>query len=404
MELESAVERAPQHDVSSTLLCTPGRPLFEGVFLGGFECSCLRLENGKRLDLLDSTRHAELVEQDYARLHSLGMRACRDGLSWVEVERHPGTWDFARTARMIGAARRERMQVIWDLVHFGWPEDIDPFAATFPGRVGRYARAFARLYDGETDALPMITPINEMSFLAWAGGDVRCMNPFEAARGVELKVQLVRATIEAIEAIRDVLPHARFVQPEPLIHIHRTPEHPLTFRRVESDNLLQYQAWDMLLGRVWPTLGGDPKYLDILGVNYYPDNQFMLDGTTIVRGDPRYRPFSQLLCEAFARYGRPMFVSETGTEGDARADWLRYVTDECVAAMRAGCELHGITLYPVLDHPGWVDDRHCPNGLWDYADEDGARVIHEPLAEELRAQSERLVLERARMLAEVNTR
>lgn len=45
----------------------------------------------------------------------------------------------------------------------------------------------------------MVTPVNEMSYLAWAGGDVRCLLPFCAARGVELKAQLVRATIEAIE-------------------------------------------------------------------------------------------------------------------------------------------------------------------------------------------------------------
>lgn len=374
-------------------------PLFEGPFLGGFECSCLRLENGRRLDLLASTRHAELAGADYARLRRIGMTACRDGLSWVHAERSGGEWDFSRTAAMIAAADEHGVQVMWDLMHFGWPDDVDPFSPAFPRRLARYARAFAELYARETDRQPWITPINEMSFLAWAGGDVRVMNPFVAARGVELKAQMVRATIEAIEAIRDVLPRARFVQPEPVIQIHPAPEHPKTWRRVESDNLLQFQAWDMLIGEVWPSLGGHPKYLDVIGVNYYPDNQFMLDGSTVFRDDPRYRPFREILLEVHARYGRPMFVSETGTEGDARPDWLRYVADECVEAMRAGCELHGITLYPILNHPGWADDRHCPNGLWDYADERGARAEHEPLAAEILRQTPRLFEERARMLA-----
>src|SRR5581483_2122150 len=40
-------------------------PLFEGVFLGGFECSCQRLEDGRRLDLLARTRHDELAREDY---------------------------------------------------------------------------------------------------------------------------------------------------------------------------------------------------------------------------------------------------------------------------------------------------------------------------------------------------
>src|SRR3954469_22069845 len=132
----------------------------------------------------------------------------------------------------------------------------------------------------------MLAVMNEISFLAWAAADVGCMYPFELARGVELKVQLVRACIAGIEAVRAILPGARFVQPDPLIHIVQAPDQPGTRRRIEADRLLQYQAWDMLSGRIWPELGGDPRYLDILGVNFYPDNQFMLDGTTIQHGDP----------------------------------------------------------------------------------------------------------------------
>jgi hypothetical protein len=294
------------------------------------------------------------------------------------------------------AAERHRVELVWDLMHFGWPDDVDPLAPSFPSRFGRYAAAFARWLASETDRRAFIAPINEMSFLAWAGGDVRCMNPFEAARGVELKAQLVLATIEAIEAIRSVLPRARFLQPEPVIRIHPAHEHPKTWRRVESDELLQYQAWDMLTGRVWPSLGGHPRYLDVVGVNFYPDNQFMLDGTTIWRDDPRYVPFSRMLLDVSARYRRPMIVSETGSEDDARAEWLRYVAGECAAAMRAGCDLHGITLYPIVAHPGWADGRHCHNGLWDYADASGRREAHAPLLEEIRLQRRRVSAARAR--------
>lgn len=395
-----------QRTTSSSILSPPPaacvrsatEPLFEGVFLGGFECSCQKLADGRRLDMLSTTRHDELAGADYERLRHIGMTACRDGVSWVTTERSAGTYDFSRVGRMVREAARTGVEVIWDLMHFGWPDDIDVFSTAFPSRFGRYAKAFARWLSGMTDQRPMITPINEMSFLAWAAGDVRCMFPFEAARGVELKVQLVRATIEAIEAIRDVLPTARFLQPEPLIHIVKPAAHRKVWARVESDNLLQYQAWDMLTGRVWPALGGDPKYLDIIGVNFYPDNQFTPDGETVTDGDVRYVPFSKLLLEAWHRYRRPMIVSETGSEGDQRAPWLRYVAGQCAAAMRLGCELHGITLYPVLNHPGWVDGRHCHNGLWDYADDDGARVAEPRLLEELLRQQRQLHAARTEML------
>jgi hypothetical protein len=374
-------------------------PLFESFFLGGFECSSHVRSDGRRLDLLESTRHAELADADYARLRAIGMTACRDGAPWTFGERSDGSFDFARASSMLGAAARQQIEVIWDLLHFGWPDGVDPFAPSFPTRFGRYARAFARWISCETDARVLVTPVNEMSFLAWAGGDVRCMNPHEAARGVELKAQLVRATIEAIESIRDTCPTARFLQPEPVIQIVPPPDRPNLWARVESDNLLQYQAWDMLTGRVWPTLGGHPKYLDVLGVNFYSNNQFTPDGDTIARGDPRYRSFSEMLLEVTHRYGRPMIISETGAEGDARAPWLRYVVDESIAALDAGCPLHAATIYPIVNHAGWDDERHCHNGLWDYADEGGLREAHEPLLREIERQTPRLLEARARMLA-----
>jgi hypothetical protein len=376
----------------------PHAPLFDGIFLGGFECSCHRLASGRRLDLTRSTRHAEFAERDYERLITAGMTACRDGVSWVSCERS-GAFDFSSVAERLHAAERLRIQVIWDLMHFGWPDDIDVFSPQFPDRFARYAGAFARRLALESDGPVMLAPLNEISYLAWAGGDVGYMNPFEHARGVELKVQLVRACIAGMEAVRDVLPRARFVHPDPVINIVPAPEHPKTWARVKSDNLLQYQSWDMLSGRIWPSLGGKPSYLDIIGVNFYPDNQFMLDGTTVTRGTSRYRPFSSMLLEVWQRYGRPMFVAETGSEGAARASWLGYVVEQCEQAMQQGCELHGITLYPVVNHPGWEDDRHCENGLWGYADDHGRRSTHEPLLAVMRDSTPRLLESRAAVLA-----
>ena len=358
-------------------------PLFDGFFLGGFECACQRLIDGKRLDLTASTRHDDVVRDDYARLRELGMTACRDGISWVHSEPSPGRYDFTRAAPLIAAARASSLDVFWDLMHFGWPDGVDVFAPSFPTRFARYARAFARWYRDETDRRLLVTPINEISFISWAGGDVRCLNPFESARGVELKVALVRATIAAIDEIRAVVPNARFLQPEPVINIVPNVDQPKTWRRVESDNLLQYQACDMLCGRSWPQLGGSDRYLDIVGVNFYPDNQFMLDGTTVWRGDKRYRPFARMLEAVWHRYRRPMIVSETGAEGDHRAEWLSYVAAQCAEAIEEGVELHGVTVYPVLDYKGWVDGRDCQTGVWGHADARGRRAAHQPSVDAL---------------------
>src|SRR5687767_5850830 len=82
----------------------PRDPLFKSFFLGGFECSCHRLEDGTRLDLLESTGHARFAGADYCRLVELGIEACRDGIPWTRVEAHPGRYDFSTATLMLRAA------------------------------------------------------------------------------------------------------------------------------------------------------------------------------------------------------------------------------------------------------------------------------------------------------------
>jgi hypothetical protein len=95
-----------------------------------------------------------------------------------------------------------------------------------------------------------------------------------------------------------------------------------------------------------------------------------------------------MLREAWERYRRPLVVAETGAQGEARGPWLAHIGDEVRAAQRAGIPILGVCLYPVLDYPGWDDDRHCEVGLWGYADETGGRPLYRPLAEELRRQQQ----------------
>lgn len=389
----------PSEFQAATSAARAAAPLFPGFFLAGFECSDHVLRDGRRLDLLASTRHDELAASDYARLNSLGITTCREGVSWVRCEPRAANYDFSSLRPRLSAARG-RVQLIWDIMHFGWPDHVDVFAADFPEHFAAYARALASFLAREGQAPFIFTPINEMSFLAWAGGDVARMNPFAEGRGVELKAQLVAATIEAIDEIRQLLPESRFLQAEPLIHIAGDPARPETWPAAAAEAQAQYQALDMLAGRHWRRLGGSPAHLDIVGLNFYPDNQFTRERETVWLGDVRYRPLSDMLMEAYEHYGRrPIVISETGAEGADRAPWLRYVADQCVVALERGCELHGVTLYPIVDHPGWLDDRHCPNGLWSYPDTDGSRLSDPALAAELRQQAPRLLAARTAMLA-----
>ena len=71
---------------------------------------------------------------------------------------------------MLRAARGTGTQVIWDLAHWGWPDDVDIWSPSFIERFARFAGAVARVVRDETDAVPFYTPVNEISFWAWAGG------------------------------------------------------------------------------------------------------------------------------------------------------------------------------------------------------------------------------------------
>ena len=99
----------------------------------------------------------------------------------------------------------------------------------------------------------------------------------------------------------------------------------------------------------------------------------------ISRDDLLYRPLREMLRESHQRYGRPIFIAETGTEGDLRPDWLRYVCDEVAATIDLGVPIQGVCLYPIMNHPGWINNRHCHNGVWDYPDVNGDREIFLPL-------------------------
>ena len=362
-------------------------PLFDGFFIGGFECSTHRRRDGRRLDLLRSTGHAEFAARDYQTMVQHGIRTVRDGVRWHLAEPSPGVYDWSDFLPQLRAARDAGVTPIWDVCHYGWPDDIDIWSQEFVTRFARFSAALATLLRDEWPGVPYYCPVNEISFWAWAGGDMGDIGPGAEGRGMELKCQLVRATVAATEAIRGVDPRARFVAVDPVINI--VAKHAQDRLVAEEMRLAQYQGWDMISGKMMPELGGRPDLLDMVGVNFYRHNQWYLGGETIWKGGPWYRPLRDILRETYQRFQRPIFIAETGAEGEHRASWLRYVCDEVAIALEKGIPVGGICIYPITDYPGWDNDRHCPAGLLGYADDAGRRPLYEPLAEELARQIER---------------
>jgi beta-glucosidase/6-phospho-beta-glucosidase/beta-galactosidase len=360
--------------------------------MGGFESACHINRAGVRLDMLAATQHDRFVEEDYARLRQVGITSVRDTVRWHLVERVAGTYDFSSFDSMLSAARRQNMQIVWDLCHYGWPAGLDLLSPAFVDRFAAFCGAVARHVREAGDEVPLYTPVNEISFFAWAAGEVGWFHPHLTSRGADVKRQLIRACIAGAEAIWQVDARARMVTVEPLIHVVPPKGRPDAAGAAAAYRQSQYEAWDMLSGRAAPELGGHPKYLDVMGVNFYHDNQWEHPGGRKIAWhihprDPRWMPFHRLLLEAYNRYSRPIFVGETSHVGIGRAEWLREMAQELALAVDAGVPLEAVCLYPIIDRFEWEDPSHWHNsGLWDFElDSQGnyRRVLNQEYAAEL---------------------
>jgi len=372
-----------------------GGPLFRSFWMAGFECSCHINSKGARLDMMAAVGHDRLAAEDYGLIASLGIRAARDGLRWHLIDRC-GTYDFSSWAPMLRAARAAGVQVIWDLCHYGWPDELDIFSVEFVERFARFARAATLYWRDTSDEPPWFLPVNEISFFAWAASR-RLMFPYARYRDGEIKRQLVRAAVAACRAILDVEPRARLVFAEPLIHI--VPPRGKDPQAARAKHESQFEAWEMLAGRIAPELGGDPRLIDVMGLNYYAANQWEVPGGKKLAWidkpvDDRWRPLHLLLQDVFRRYRRPLFIAETSHYGVGRAPWLKEIAGEACRARQCGVPLEGVCLYPILDRFDWNNPRHWHHaGLFDLPrrrDGSRPRVLNREYAAALAAAQEML--------------
>jgi hypothetical protein len=359
-------------------------PLFRSFFMAGFDASSQRRKDGKRLDLLASTGHDRLAAADYRRCVELGITAIRDGMRWHLIEKSRGQYDWSSWRPMLRAAQAEGVQVIWDLFHYGKPDFLDISSEEFPEAFAQFAAAATKVHREETDEPPLFCPFNEISFFAWAVDDGYF--PPVGLKQAPLKRQLVRIALAGARAVREADPRARLVWAEPLVHVAPRNHSSSERSRAEKYRLAQFAAYDMLMGHAEPDLGGGPEFVDAVGLNFYPHNQWYYHGPTIPMGHHEYRPLADMLEEVHRRYGKPMFFAETGAEKSGRPAWLHYVCDELRAAGQRGARIEGVCIYPVTAYRGWDNDRLCDVGLFSEPDAHGERQLNRDVLAEIERQ------------------
>ncbi|TIP51250.1 MAG: beta-glucosidase [Mesorhizobium sp.] len=358
---------------------------FESFFMAGFECSSHRRKDGLRLDLVRATSHDIHAADDYRRCANFGLRTIRDGLRWHLIESAPGVYDWSNWVSMLEAARTAGVQVIWDVFHYGSPDHLDQGSERMIESYASFAGEAVRLHRSMTGKAAMVCPINEISFFAWAV-EVGYFPPAGPKRKGWFKRHLVKMAVKGIEAMRAADPECRFIWAEPLIHIAPRDRSGPELRRAEKVRQGQFEAYDMLMGHIEPELGGAEDLIDVVGLNFYPHNQWYLQGPTIPMGHHEYRPLSDMLVEVARRYRKPLYIAETGAEGSAGPAWLHYVCDEVREAISQGAPIEGICLYPITAYPGWDNSRHAEVGLFSVIHADGSRSIRQPVVDELARQ------------------
>ena len=409
------MKRRPAADVTTDISSSHPRPpfsqrakagtskapaLFRSFWMGGYEGADHINSHGMALDLRRSNGHAARLDEDYAALAKFGIRTIRESIGWRVSTDARGRLDLSAALRTARCARRHGLQVIWTLHHYGLPPGVDFFADDFADRFAGFCEAVAIALRNDGEVAPVYQPINEISFLSWAAGTTNLIHPYRAgsaARGWELKCRLARAEIMGCDALWSIAPEARIVHTDPVIHVLATHGGERAEHEAAALTEQQYQAWDLLSGRLEPGLGGAPRYLDVIGLNYYHSNQWAWPSEDRLfwhLSDPRRRPFEALLKDVWQRYRRPLFVAETVHVGLGRGPWLEDIAQAALRCQAEGVPLEGVCLYPLVDRTDWEAPTHWHrSGLWDvrgaasaHPDHPAhlARALHGPLALRLR--------------------
>ena len=367
--------------------------IFSSFWMAGYECSDQLNCFGNRVDLLESSGHLTMLDEDYKSLSSFSIKTVREGIRWSQVEKKPYQYDWSSVIFMFEKGKQNNIQQIWDICHFGFADDLTPLHPMFARRFAALCRAFILLFKKHfPNKTLIVTPINEVSFISWLGGEAKGTTPYCSGQGWEVKYNLMKAYIEGITAMKAVDPYTRILTTEPLVNIVAPIDATDEIKEsAEEANENQYQATDILCGKLCPELGGKPGYLDIVGFNFYFNNQWEnVDHIFLSWKDksehPEWKSLSHLLTQSFERYHRPIVLSETSHAGTDRPYWINFIGEECNKVLQNNIPLLGVCLYPIIDRIDWdYTDTWHHSGLWD-VNESGdstSRILNESYADSL---------------------
>jgi dTDP-4-dehydrorhamnose reductase len=354
----------------------------------GVECTVNRV--GDRIyDQLARSGHAHR-DEDLNLIAALGVTTLRYPVLWERTA--PGSleaadwrWPDARLVEL----RELGIQAIVGLVHHGsGPVHTSLVDDAFPVQLARYAGAVAMRYPWVTDYTPVNEPLTTARFAGLYGHWYpHGRDDLTFARCL---LAQCKATVLAMQAIREVTPHARLVFTEELGATYSTA--PLRYQ-AEFENARRWLSLDLVCGRVdhlHPLRGwlraigiadreldwfrGRPCPPDLIGCNYYVTSERYLDHDLASwpvhchggNHQQRYADVAavharglsgikRLLHDIHDRFGLPMAITEAhlGCTREQQLRWLLELHDGATRARAAGLPVRAVTAWALFGSFNW---------------------------------------------------
>ena len=362
--------------------------------------------SGYPLDEYELTQHYRFWREDLDRASSLGITGIRYGIPWYRVNPAPGSFDWGWVDEVLDyAVLQKGLAVVVDLVHYGVPDWVEESFAdpAYPRAVSDYAAAFAHRY---RDLVRHYTPLNEPTITAQFCGQRGLWPPY--LEGDEGWIRIVLGIVEGIPRVDRGHPGGE-------------PRRGHRARRGREGRAarggLPLLDGATPPGACLPANGSPPRRVGLAisstpgyeNEGYRPRDSAASRRTrrrwtssvsiTTRKFRTRDRPHGDDVAEVAVegwvaglaaslrdfhdRYGLPLIVSETSTDGDdgRRSRWLRDSTAAIERLRLQGIDIRGFTWWPLFDFVDWshsVGDRRLEEFLVRVPDGAGGSRLAQP--------------------------
>ena len=370
---------------------------------GGVECTVVRVGDDYR-DQSEETGHSDRSD-DIDLIADLGVTSVRYPILWESIAPESlDDLDFSWTDERLAMLRERGITVVGGLLHHGsGPRYTNLLDPEFPGKLAEYAAKVAARYPW----IKMWTPVNEPLTTARFSALYGHWYPHSKDYAAFLRalVNECRGTLEAMRAIRAIIPDARLVQTEDMGKCFSTA--PLRYQ-AEFENDRRWLSLDLQCGlidskhkmhqrligagigaeEIEAFAGGEAKP-DIIGINHYLTSERFLDhrlhlypghdvggngrdtyvDAEAVRvkrcdGDTGFAP---RLREVWERYRLPLAITEVhhGCHRDEQLRWFVEVWKSAEQLRQEGVDLRAVTIWSIFGNVDWRSLLTQKNGVYD---------------------------------------